>query len=259
MFAPILIVGNWKMHGRIADVAQIDAMARGIAQRPRADVMMAVAPPATLIAHARPSAGEVVLGAQNCHAAASGAHTGDLSAGMLKEVGARFVIVGHSERRADHGETDALVSHKATAARSEGLGVIVCVGESQRERDAGQAEEVCARQVRGSLPTGALDPDFVAVAYEPLWAIGSGRTPSADEIASAHAAVRDACQTVGLSGDAVRVLYGGSVKPANAAQILATPGVDGALVGGASLTADDLLAIRAAAPDRQPIQSSPPA
>jgi triosephosphate isomerase len=205
---------------------------------------MAVCPPAPyLIPVADAIAGSPVgLGAQDCHAAAGGAHTGDVAAPMLTDVGCAYVIVGHSERRADHGETDAVVRAKAKAARSAGLVPIVCVGETEAQRDAGETLDVVGRQVAGSIPDG-LDGTTLVVAYEPVWAIGTGRTPTVDDVAAVHAHIRAAL--AGKSADAagIRILYGGSVKPSNASELLAVANVDGALVGGASLKAADFLAI----------------
>lgn len=242
-----LIVGNWKMHGVTAALAEIGAMAAA-----RDDLW--VAPPFTLVAAAvAAGGGRVTIGGQDCHAAGSGAHTGCVAAAMLADLGAGFVIVGHSERRTDNGETDADVRAKAMAALAAGLQAIVCVGETGAERDAGQVETVVGRQLAGSLPDGA---DGVIVAYEPVWAIGTGRTPTPREVAAVHGFVRArlvahyAAKAPGAglgSGQGVRILYGGSVKPENAALLLGQPEVGGALVGGASLTAASLLAIAAAA------------
>lgn len=239
------IVGNWKMHGTRAMLSEARAIDRAAERQIKAEV--AIAPPYTLIHAAHKEATLIAIGAQDCHAAESGAHTGDVSAAMLKDSGASFVIVGHSERRADHGESDADVKAKATAALSAGLSVIVCVGESEAERDAGKAEQVVATQLSGSLPDGDM-VDKVTVAYEPVWAIGTGRTASIGDIAAMHSAIRK--QLVAFYGAGavdVRILYGGSVKPENAAEILRTPDVGGALVGGASLTAESFSGIIVAA------------
>jgi triosephosphate isomerase (TIM) len=234
-----LIVGNWKMNGIGAALSQIAALAL-------ADAGVWIAPPFTLIDRAVANAGgKVVIGGQDCHHAAAGAHTGDVAAAMLADSGARFVIVGHSERRADHDETDALVRAKALAARAAGLDVIVCVGETQAQRDASAEEAVVGRQLDGSLPDTA---DGLIVAYEPVWAIGTGRTPTPADVAAIHGFIRSKLvERFGAAGQAVAILYGGSVKPENAAALLGQPNVDGALVGGASLTAVSLLAIAAAA------------
>ena len=237
-----LIVGNWKMNG-LRDAAV--ALAGGLAARAAASPPgcgIVVCPPATLLSAVGESlrGGDVALGAQDCHPAPSGAHTGDVGAPMLADAGCRFVIVGHSERRADHGETDALIRRKAEAARAHGLVPIVCVGETGEERDAGRTLEVVARQLAGSLPADAAGDDAV-VAYEPVWAIGTGRTPAPADVAAVHAAIRTALDERGASG--VRLLYGGSVNDRNAAEILAVDEVNGALVGGASLDADRFWAI----------------
>ncbi len=240
-----LIAGNWKMNGLRDDAVEWAraVVARVSSAEPRCEV--AVCPPMTLL---YPIAevlrrSPVALGAQDCHPEDSGAHTGDVSAGMLADAGCRYVIVGHSERRADHGESDALVRAKAEAAHRAGLIAIVCLGESDAERDAGRTLAVVEARLAGSLPSGATAANTV-IAYEPVWAIGSGRTPTADEIAAVHAHLR-LLRTKRLATDAqhLRLLYGGSVKPANAAEILAIEDVDGALVGGASLVVDDLWAI----------------
>jgi triosephosphate isomerase len=241
-----LIAGNWKMNGRAADTEVLDDIVRGAADAP-ADIL--VCPPATLIARFAERAGNsaVAIGGQDCHPEPSGAHTGDVSAGMLADAGARAVILGHSERRADHHETDALVRAKTGAAWRAGLLAVVCVGETEAERDAGRAGEVVAAQLAGSVPDGAT-PERLAVAYEPVWAIGTGRTAGAGEIVAMHGAIRASLsERFGeAAGAEFRLLYGGSVKPENAAAILALEEVDGALVGGASLRAADFLAIVAA-------------
>jgi triosephosphate isomerase len=240
------IVGNWKMHGTRAMLAEARAIDRGAERLMKVEV--ALAPPFTLIHATRKEAGLIGVGAQDCHAADGGAHTGDISAAMLKDSGAGFVIVGHSERRADHGETDADVKAKAEAALAVGLNAIVCVGETEAERDGGRAEEVVARQLQGSLPRSEGAAAKVTVAYEPVWAIGTGRTPTVEDIGAMHRAIRDRLNAFyGEEGTAVRILYGGSVKPANAGELLAADEVGGALVGGASLTAESFLGIVAAA------------
>ncbi len=239
-----LIAGNWKMNGLGRDVAEARTVADSLAQTP-ASARVAICPPATLLARmaAALSGSAVHLGGQDCHAEASGAFTGDISAEMLADAGARFVIVGHSERRAGHGETDARVAAKARAARRAGLEPLVCVGETREERDSGQTLEVICRQVAGSIPAGMVEGGF-AVAYEPIWAIGAGATPTSDEIITAHAALRDALiACAGSAGRTAPILYGGSVKPDNAGEILKLPEVGGTLVGGASLEAVDFLAI----------------
>jgi triosephosphate isomerase (TIM) len=242
-----LIAGNWKMNGRAADLEEAAAVAEGARELDgRVDLMLC--PPASLIERMRRrTAGTPLrIGGQDCHADASGAHTGDISAEMLADAGASAVIVGHSERRTDHGETDAAVRAKALAARRAGLTAIVCIGETETERDAGEALAVVGRQLAGSVPDG--DPADIVVAYEPVWAIGTGRTPSEGDIAAMHAHIRAGLASrFGAAGREVRILYGGSMKPANAAAILRVPDVNGGLVGGASLKAADFLAIARAA------------
>jgi triosephosphate isomerase len=244
-----LIAGNWKMNALKADgVALARAVANGAGGLTCGFV---VCPPATLLAPVGDAlAGSGVgLGGQDCHAKAKGAHTGDVSAAMLADIGCSHVIVGHSERRTDHGEDDAAVKAKAAAAQGAGLTAIVCVGESLADRDAGRTLDVVGGQVEGSLPDGATAANTV-IAYEPVWAIGTGRTPTPDQIQEVHAHIRKvAARCMGQgAADAVRLLYGGSVKPENAAEILALADVDGALVGGASLVADDFLAIGKSCP-----------
>lgn len=238
-----LVAGNWKMNGLAASASMLEELAAAH-PAPACDVL--VCPPATLVA--RLAGGPVPIGGQDCHWQPSGAHTGDIAAEMLADAGATAVIVGHSERRADHGETDGTVAHKAAAAWRAGLSAIVCVGETEAERDAAQTLAVVGTQLAGSIPDGAT-ADTLVVAYEPVWAIGTGRTPSLEDIAEVHDFLRARLsERFGAAvGDAVRLLYGGSVKPGNAAQIFAVSNVDGALVGGASLTASDFGAIIAAA------------
>jgi len=235
-----LIAGNWKMHGSLAALAEIDLIAAAAAEL---SVDVAICPPFTLIA---PACGRgLAIGAQDCHHAEQGAHTGCVSAAMLVEAGATYCIVGHSERRADNGETDADVRAKGDAAQAAGLTAIVCVGETLAQRDAGEAVMVVERQLAASLPAML---DRTVVAYEPVWAIGTGRTPSPADVAEIHAAIR------AIVGPDVRILYGGSVKPSNAAELLHVVNVDGALVGGASLTARDFIPIvEAAAPSPAPM------
>jgi triosephosphate isomerase len=242
----LYIVGNWKMHGTRAMLSEARAIDRAAERLIKAEV--ALAPPFTLIHATRKEAGLIGVGAQDCHAAEGGAHTGDISAAMLKDAGAGFVIVGHSERRADHSETDADVKAKAEAALAAGLAVIVCVGETEAQRDAGQAESVVAAQLAGSLPGVDAAADKVTVAYEPVWAIGTGRTPTVDDVGQMHRSIRERLVEIyGEAGAQVRILYGGSVKPDNAAELLAADEVGGALVGGASLTAESFLGIIVAA------------
>jgi len=242
-----IIAGNWKMNGKFSDIAPY-AAALSSAGTPAAGapVELIICPPFPLLQSfcAALKDSGASLGAQDCHANASGAHTGDVSAPLLAEAGARYVILGHSERRADHGETNADVAAKVRAALGAGLVPIVCCGESEAERDAGEAEHVVRHQLAHSLP-----PEFKGlVAYEPIWAIGTGRTPSEADVAAMHAAIRAALVAqFPATGAATPILYGGSVKPGNAAGLLALPEVGGALVGGASLNADDFLAIAAAA------------
>jgi triosephosphate isomerase len=238
-----LVAGNWKMNGLGASKAEFDKIIAG-SNGLKADLM--VCPPFTLVARfaetARGSA--VAIGGQDCHAKPSGAHTGDISAEMLADAGARAVIVGHSERRSDHHETDAQVRAKALAAWRAGLMAIVCVGEQRAEREAGRTLDVVGGQLAGSLPDGATAGNLV-VAYEPVWAIGTGLTPTAADIAEVHAFIRQRLSARFGDGDGVRILYGGSVKPANARELLTLAEVNGALVGGASLKADDFLQIAA--------------
>jgi triosephosphate isomerase len=240
-----LVAGNWKMNGLLASLAEIAAMGGAYDTLLKARLELAVCPPATLVAMAvevASSAG-IALGGQDCHVNASGAHTGDISAEMLKDAGAKYVIVGHSERRADHGETDGLVRAKATAALGAGLAPIICVGETRAEREAGNALDVVGAQIAGSLPPDA--PDTIVVAYEPVWAIGTGLTPTPADVAQMHAVARERIEARlgGGKSAGVRILYGGSVKPANARELMRVANVDGALVGGASLTAKDFMAI----------------
>ena len=241
-----LIAGNWKMNGLKASLAEFEAMREGAAAvAAKADLL--VCPPATLIAGFADKAkgSKLAVGAQDCHPKASGAHTGDLSAEMLADVGASAIIVGHSERRADHGETDAVVRQKAEAAWRAGLTAIVCIGETQAQRDAGQTLDVCGGQLKGSLPDGSTSANLV-VAYEPVWAIGTGLTPTAKDVEQVHAFIRGVLtDRFNAEGGKIRILYGGSVKPSNAAELMSVANVNGALVGGASLKAVDFLAIAA--------------
>jgi triosephosphate isomerase len=241
-----LVAGNWKMNGLAASTAELSKIINGAAALAgTADLM--VCPPATLIGNfvgaARGSA--VTIGGQDCHAEPSGAHTGDIAAEMLADAGARAVIVGHSERRTDHRETDAEVRAKAMAARRAGLTAILCVGEQRAEREAGQTLAVVGRQLDGSLPDGATPANLV-IAYEPVWAIGTGLTPTAADVAQVHAFIRQRLtERYGAEGSQIRILYGGSVKPSNANELLSIANVNGALVGGASLKAGDFLGIAA--------------
>jgi triosephosphate isomerase len=234
------------MHGLAASLAELRALKDRLTERPipQADIM--VCPPATLLAQARYflTGSPIMLGAQDCHAEAEGAHTGDLSAEMLADAGASAVIIGHSERRTDHCETDALVLAKARAAHRAGLTAIICVGETEQERRSGKTLEVIRHQLNGSVPDTARGAN-TAIAYEPVWAIGSGLTPTQADIAEVHGFIRGELGRALGDGEAktLRILYGGSVKPANANELLVVPGVDGALVGGASLKAADFYTI----------------
>jgi triosephosphate isomerase len=240
-----LIVGNWKMNGQLAQLEELRAI--GVAAKASPGIDVAVCPPFTLIGPARLRATGVTMGAQDCHAAASGAHTGSVSAEMVREAGALIVIVGHSERRAEQHERDADVRAKAEAAHRAGLSAIVCVGESEAEREAGDAVAVVTRQLKGSLPASGSAATLV-VAYEPIWAIGTGRTATLADAAAMHGAIRETLRDMlGEAGDRVRILYGGSVNAGNAAELLAAENVDGALVGGASLTAAQFVPIIEAA------------
>jgi triosephosphate isomerase len=250
-----LIAGNWKMNGLKVSLAEFEAMIAGAGSViAKADLL--VCPPVSLLATFAERTGGILpadqkalaLGAQDCHPKASGAHTGDVSAEMLADAGASFVIVGHSERRADHGETDALVRQKAEAAWRAGLVAIVCIGETQAHRDAGQTLHICSGQLSGSLPDGATAANLV-VAYEPVWAIGTGLTPTAADVEQVHKLIRDhLISRFKEEGATIRILYGGSVKPSNAQELMAVANVNGALVGGASLKAADFLAIAAGCP-----------
>jgi triosephosphate isomerase len=239
-----LIAGNWKMNGLSAQIAEAEAVAAGLAETP-VEARVAICPPATLIDRMTRELADsgVEVGAQDCRAESCGAFTGDVCAEMLADAGATLVILGHSERRSGYGETDALVASKVEAALRAGLEPIVCVGETLGERKAGEAVQVVRRQVEGSLPM-ALQGKAFSVAYEPVWAIGTGLTPTTAEIEEVHMAVREALvERFGPAGAEVAILYGGSVKPSNAAEILHAREVGGALVGGASLKAEDFLGI----------------
>ncbi|MGI8724468.1 MAG: triose-phosphate isomerase [Methyloceanibacter sp.] len=240
-----LVAGNWKMNGLGASLAEIASLLDRLAQNglPPTDIM--VCPPATLLTKAKLmlEGGPVTLGAQDCHPLASGAHTGDLSAEMLADAGAKAIIVGHSERRTDHGETDAMVNAKTQAAHRAGLSAIICVGETEQERRNGATLEVVQGQLAGSVPRDARAANTV-IAYEPVWAIGSGLTPTQDDVAEVHAVIRaELTRLIGEEGTGVRILYGGSVKPGNARELLQIANVNGALVGGASLKAEDFYTI----------------
>ena len=237
-----LAAGNWKMNGLAASLSEVEVL---IAAHPNPNCEMLLCPPATLLAQINSATRNtnLVLGGQDCHHDQSGAHTGDISAAMLRDAGATYVILGHSERRADHGETDVLVKAKAEAALIAGLVPIICIGETETQRDANTILAIIGSQLDHSLPGGT---SFV-VAYEPVWAIGTGRTPTIPQIAEVHAFLRAQLMTrIGADAAAIRILYGGSVKPSNATEIFAVPHVNGALVGGASLKASDFGAIIAA-------------
>ena len=236
-----LIAGNWKMNGHLDHLRELHGIEKAAKAHPQLDV--AICPPATLIAAAVARVPDLAIGAQDCHEADKGAHTGCLSAPMLREAGAHYVIVGHSERRADQGETDKDVRGKAEAAHRHGLMAIVCVGETEEERDAGRAEAVVTAQIEGSVPADAK-ADWLIVAYEPVWAIGTGRVPTLEDVSAMHAAIRaKLAECIGEEAEGVRILYGGSMNGDNAADLLAVPNVDGGLVGGASLSADKFVPI----------------
>jgi triosephosphate isomerase len=242
-----LVAGNWKMNGLRASLGELEAICRGYsALKAKADFL--ICPPSPLVAAAAKAADGtgVFIGGQDCHAKAFGAHTGDVSAEMLKDAGAAYVIVGHSERRADHGETDAMVRAKAEAAWRASLTAIVCVGERKEQRESGNAVSVVRTQLAGSIPDAANAANLV-VAYEPVWAIGTGLTPTVKDVAEMHAAIRETLRgRFGAGGGDVRILYGGSVKPDNAKTLIIQDDVDGALIGGASLKSLDFLGIAAA-------------
>jgi triosephosphate isomerase len=245
-----LIAGNWKMNGLKSSLAEFEAMLAGASEvAGKADLL--VCPPATLIAgFAEKARGSRTLrvGAQDCHAEPSGAHTGDVSAEMLADAGASAIIVGHSERRADHGETDIEVRQKAEAVWRAGLTAIVCIGETQHQRDQGQTLDICRGQLNTSLPDGSRSDNLV-VAYEPVWAIGTGLTPTAGDVEQIQGFIRELLiARFNGEGARIRILYGGSVKPSNAAELMAVANVNGALVGGASLKAADFLAIARGCP-----------
>jgi triosephosphate isomerase len=233
-----LAAGNWKMNGTPADLAEVKAL---IAANPAPGVDILLCPPATLIAQMNWAKGghALTLGGQDCHTGAKGAHTGDISAAMLKDAGASHVILGHSERRADHGETDALVRAKSEAALAAGLTAVICIGETLTDREAGTTLSVVGTQLAGSTPDAATGANTV-IAYEPVWAIGTGKVPTLDQIGEVHGFIRaELTKRFGAEGSAFRILYGGSVKPTNAAEIFGVADVDGALVGGASLKSAD--------------------
>ena len=249
-----LVAGNWKMNGLGASLAELKALKERLDRSPVPEAEIMVCPPATLLAQARwaLTGSNILLGAQDCHPLPSGAHTGDLSAEMLADAGATAVIVGHSERRKDHGETDVLVNAKARAALRAGLTAIICVGETEEQRDQGNTLDIVRHQIEGSVPEGAGGSNIV-IAYEPVWAIGSGVTPTPADIAEVHGFIHSELGRLLGKAEigALRILYGGSVKPANASELLFVPDVDGALVGGASLTASDFYAILSAYAGRE--------
>ncbi len=238
-----LVAGNWKMNGLTASLSEVQAMVAGAASLPGVD--LAICPPATLAGSVRAAlkGSAIALGGQDCHAEKSGAFTGDVSAEMWGDIGASYVIVGHSERRTLHGETSPIVAAKAAAVLKAGLTPIICIGESLAERDAGQTLHIISDQLAGSVPD-LTSAAAVVIAYEPVWAIGTGRTPTTAQVAEVHQAIGNALENrFGAQGRAIRLLYGGSVKPDNARELMHVPGVDGALVGGASLKAADFLRI----------------
>ena len=242
-----LIAGNWKMNGLLEDgTALAKAVALEAKKRGSQGCEFLVCPPFTLLTSVKKAlrGSKVGLGAQDCHVAASGAHTGDISPQMLKDLGCSYVIVGHSERRADHHETSALVCQKAESAHRAGLKAIICVGETESERDSGKTLAVCQKQIKESVPQDATAENTV-IAYEPVWAIGTGKTPTVADVAEVHGAIRaEIAQKLGKAVAAkMRILYGGSVKPSNASQLLSLEDVDGGLVGGASLKAADFMGI----------------
>lgn len=247
MVRKTLIAGNWKMNGLLEDGI---ALAKGVAtefkKTGRRDCEVLICPPFTLLTSAKKAikGARVQLGAQDCHFAAKGAHTGDVSPVMLKDLGCQFVIVGHSERRTNHGESNELIAQKAAAAIEAGLKVIICIGETEAERDAGKTIDVCTKQIMGSVPETANASNTV-IAYEPVWAIGTGRTPTTAEVQEVHAAIRKviAKKCGRANANKMRVLYGGSMKPSNAKELLKLPDVDGGLIGGASLKVADFMAI----------------
>lgn len=246
MARKIMIAGNWKMNGLTEDGV---ALAKAVAQEVKAKKRtceFVVCPPFTLLTSVKKAlrGAKVALGAQDCHFNEKGAHTGDISPLMLTDVGCSYVILGHSERRADHGESNELVCKKAEAAHKAGLKTIICIGETLQQRDDGLTIDVCSEQIKGSIPDTATAADTV-IAYEPVWAIGTGKTPTAQDVEDVHAAVRKVLvKKIGKSqANKMRILYGGSVKPSNAKEFLSLPDVDGALIGGASLKSEDFMAI----------------
>ena len=247
MARKIMIAGNWKMNGLSGDgVALAKAVAAGVKEMGKPACEFLVCPPFTLLYQVKKAlrGAKVALGAQDAHFAVKGAHTGDISPLMLKDLGCAYVILGHSERRADHFETNELVAKKAAAAYEAGLKTIICIGETEQQREEGKTIDVCSAQIMGSVPENA-DASNTVIAYEPVWAIGTGKTPTAADVEEVHAAVRKVlAKKLGkATANKMRILYGGSVKPSNAKEFLSLPDVDGALIGGASLKAEDFLAI----------------
>lgn len=243
-----LIAGNWRMNGLMSHLGEVEAVVTAVAAKPRMADVLICTPPTLIARAAQIAAGRIEIGGQDCHSAMAGAFTGDISAEMLKDAGASAVIVGHSERRQHHGETDATVAAKADAAWRAGLLVIICIGETRAQRREGAALSVCGEQLAGSMPDGGT-VSARAVAYEPLWAIGSGQTPNSEQIVEMHAHIRHCLEErLGTEGREVPILYGGSVNPSNAHDILALPEVGGALVGGGGLNAADFNAIVDAVP-----------
>ena len=241
-----LVAGNWKMNGLRTQAKELEKLAEALTREPVDAVDVMICPPATLVMALAEMArdSKVEIGAQDCHTGVSGAHTGDISAEMLADAGARAVIVGHSERRADHGETDALIKEKALAAWRAGIPAIICVGETEGQRGFGLTLDVVRRQLAHAVPDGATAVNTI-VAYEPVWAIGTGLTPTIEDVKKVHDDIRkELVERLGKeNGGQIRLLYGGSVKPSNAGELMAVENVDGALVGGASLKADDFLGI----------------
>lgn len=249
MSRKVLIAGNWKMNGLLADGAALaKEVATEVKKLGKPECEFLVCPPFTLLTTVKKAlrGSKVALGAQDCHTAEKGAHTGDISPVMLKNCGCAYVIVGHSERRADHHESNELICQKAEAAYKAGLKAVICIGETEAERDAGKTIDVCAKQIMGSVPDSATAVNTV-IAYEPVWAIGTGKTPTAADVEEVHAAIRKVvAKKLGkATANKMRLLYGGSVKPSNAAELLDLPDVDGGLIGGASLKASDFMGIAA--------------
>lgn len=234
-----LVAGNWKMNGFSESSAELNTLEGMIAKGKPANCDVMICPPYTLLASFAEAAKTVLVGAQDCHTDDSGAHTGDISAAMIKDSGATAIIVGHSERRADHGESSKLVAEKAAKVIEMKLTPIICVGETEDERDAGKTLDIVLDQVKASIPMQATAANVV-IAYEPVWAIGTGRTPTPADVQDVHAAIRKTLETrFGEAGKGIAILYGGSVKPSNASELMSVPNVNGALVGGASLKATD--------------------